>query len=308
VKTIVLAGAGHANIVLVRRLAGFSGARVVLVNDGRFAWYTGALPALIRGDVPADAARIDNVALANACAAEFVDARFLGFDERAVHLADRPPIGFDFLVVSTGGAGVPGGVKPIPALLERIKVLAARAAPKVGILGGGAAGVELALALRVRLGPAAGIFVGAETVLPAAPRRVRQIAASAMQKARIAVARDLPAGLDDVIHAYTPVPALAVGADLRVAGYNNVFAAGDAARFTPLLPRSGAMAVRQGRLIERNLRRALRGQRLVPFMAPDNVLAILSLDSTRAVAWYGGLSWSGRGPMRVKRWLDGRWK
>jgi hypothetical protein len=163
------------------------------------------------------------------------------------------------------------------------------------------------LALRQRLGARAEIFIGGKAVLAAAPARVRRIAAAALRESGIAVVEILPEGLDDVVQAYTPAPEIMIEPTLLVTGARNVFAGGDCAKFVNPLPRSGAIAVRQGKVLAQNLRRCLEGGALQAFQAPQRVLAIMGLSGQKAVAWYGGVSVCGTLPMRVKRWIDGRW-
>ncbi len=304
---LVFAGAGHGNLAALRRLARRPPGRMVLVNASRFAWYTGALPGLIRGDIPLARARIDVAALAVRCGAEFIEARIEGFDAQALRLEGCAALGFDYLALSIGGAALPGGVKPIQELLERVAQLEALPSPRVGLLGAGAAGVELALALRRRFGPRAEIFVAGAQILPGAPAAARRAAAFALLAANITLVPALPAPLDDIIHAYTPEPALSIGADLRVIGHDHIFATGDCARLPLPAPRSGAIAVRQGRVLAQNLRRAINQARLKPFHTPRATLAILSLDNSTALAWYGRFIWQGRWPSRIKTWLDEGW-
>jgi NADH dehydrogenase FAD-containing subunit len=56
-----------------------------------------------------------------------------------------------------------------------------------------------------------------------------------------------------------------------------------------------------------NIRRALAGEALNPFVPPQATLAILSLDAATAVGWYGTWSWTGWPAMAVKRRLDRAW-
>jgi selenide,water dikinase len=302
---VVLAGAGHANIVALRRLAG-CGLALTLVNEGPYAWYTGRLPALLRGDVPESRARIDLRALTEACDARFIEARVTGFTADRLLLGEET-LGFDILGYAVGGDSVPGGAKPLPELLRRVAAVAGLAKPRIGLVGAGAAGAELACALRHLLGERAEIFLAGSVLLPGAPDAARRVAARALAAARIMRVETLPAGLDELIAAYTPAPTLRVGADLRVAGYARVFAAGDAARFEPALPRSGAVAVRQGRVLAANIARLRHGKPLRDFRPPRATLAILSLDRDTGLAWFGPLSWHGHWPMMLKNRLDEDW-
>ncbi len=307
-KRIIFAGAGHANIVALRRLGRRRiGAELVLVNDGPQAWYTGALPALIRGDITSSQAAIDLPALAAHCGARFIDARVAGFSDHALRLAAADPLDFDFLAIAIGGKTIADGVKPIPDLLRRLEALRPLASPGLGILGSGAAGVEIALAARQRLGPSAEICLCGKTLLPRAPARARRIALRYLATARIELVSELPARHDALIRAYTPEPDMAVRQTLQLFGEDHVFAAGDCAKFPSPVARSGAIAVRQGRVLAANLRASVRAAPLQAFKPPPATLAIMRLDGSRALAWYGGTTVHGVLPSRLKAWLDRRW-
>jgi len=307
-QRVILAGAGHANIAALRQLSkNLPDAEFILVNHGRQAWYTGALPGLIRGDTPPENAYIDTARLAQSCGARFIDAKFLNFDRNFLHLEHLDPIRFDFLAISTG-ALPNGGVKPIGHFLERLGKWEKMQKPDIGILGGGAAAVELALALRIRLGPKARLSVLAPgNILASAPGPVRRAAQNHLRAGKIAILPKSPVLMDEVVHAYTPEPALRVRETLQLQAHDNVFAAGDCALFPTPLPRSGAIAVREGQTLAINLRRALAGEPMHKFTPPRRTLAILSLTSTTAAAWYGQFFWTGRLAMALKQKLDQAW-
>ena len=307
-QRVILAGAGHANIAALRLLSkNLPDAEFVLVNDGEKAWYTGALPALIRGDIPPEQAYIDAGRLAKTCGARFIDAKFLGFDSNWARLSEGEPVHFDFLAISTG-ASLDGGVKPIGEFLRRLERWAQMPRPDIAILGGGAAAIELALALRIRLSKKARITIMASgTILDGAPKPVRQAVFKHLNAAKIPVLPKMPLMMDEVLRAYTPEPVLRVRETLQLESQENVFATGDCALFPTKLPRSGAIAVRQGRTLAANLRRALAGQPLRPFSPPRHTLAILSLTASTATAWYGNHSWTGRLAMALKTNRDSAW-
>jgi selenide,water dikinase len=306
VKRIVLVGAGHAHIVVLRHFALHKpNATLTLINDGPYAYYTGALPAAVRGDITPEQTRVDVQKLATACGARFINARYTGFENNLVNLEDAAAVPFDILSISVGGKSVPGGIKPIPKFLDRLMRWERLPAARLGIIGCGASGVELALALRIRLNRNAKIYLqtGDGLVLPHAPRRVRDVALKALQEARISLSKTIPYPLDDVIHAYTPEPTITVRETLQLPNHDNVFATGDCAAFPGRLPNSGAIAVRQGRVLLHNL----LATKMEKFRPPRATLAIMSLNSHQAVAWYGTDYASGWLPMLLKNWLDRRW-
>ena len=126
------------------------------------------LPGLIAGHYTNDEMHFDLRALARFAGARFVTAEVTGLDlaQQRILLADRAPLGFDLLSINAGitpaltDLQVAGGavtpVKPIDAFQARwtalqTKVLAASRPLRIAVVGGGAGGVELALAVSHRL-------------------------------------------------------------------------------------------------------------------------------------------------------------
>ena len=188
---IVLLGAGHAHVEVLRRFAmrPEPGVRLTLIGREPETPYSGMLPGLIRGDYSHQAAHIDLAPLAAMAQARLILAEATGIDPegRSIAIPGRPDIGFDLLSLDVGGApAVPAGggigVKPIGSFLDRLYRLEAELPPgaRIAIVGGGPGGVELALALAVRFaGHFRLVLVSATAeplaVAPAAARRaVRQ--------------------------------------------------------------------------------------------------------------------------------------
>jgi len=168
---IILAGAGHAHLAALRRLAKNPlPAEIIFINDGAKAWYTGALPALIRREIPAERACVDVEVLAKSTRAVFINAKMTGFDADHLTLETGVELHFDILAISTG-ARPNGGVKPIRNFIARLQTWDHAPSPAIGIIGAGPAGVELALALRHRLGPKARIALSAPEAACSPPPR-----------------------------------------------------------------------------------------------------------------------------------------
>jgi selenide, water dikinase len=188
---IVLLGAGHAHVEVLRRFAmrPEPGVRLTLIGREPETPYTGMLPGLIRNDYTHQEAHIDLAPLAALAKARLILAEATAFDPnaRTITIPGRPEIPFDLLSIDVGGipaappgAGIP--VKPIGGFLDRLRRLESDlpADARIAVVGGGPGGVELALALAVRFAGRFRLVLISATpeplaVAPAAARRaVRQ--------------------------------------------------------------------------------------------------------------------------------------
>src|SRR5271165_917722 len=202
---LVLLGAGHAHVEVLRRFAmrPEPGVRLTLIAREPHTPYSGMLPGLIRGEYGFDDAHIDLAPLAAASGARLILAEASGIDsvQRLVQIDGRPDIAFDLLSIDIGGspampsrgpdgAGTP--VKPIGRFLHRLDALAATLPPggagRIAVVGAGAAGTELALALTRRLAARITLVSATADPLPAAPARARAIARTALVNAGVELA------------------------------------------------------------------------------------------------------------------------
>ena len=170
-RDLVLVGGGHAHVGVVRQFAmrPEPGVRLTLISRSSITPYSGMLPGYIAGHYRWDEVHIDLDRLCRFAKATLIRAEVIGIDRatQQLLLADRPPISYDLLSLNLGSTPrndqVPGaadyavGVKPIDglnrrwlSLLERVSVHPGRAS--IAIVGAGAAGVELAFAIRERVG------------------------------------------------------------------------------------------------------------------------------------------------------------
>lgn len=350
---LVLLGGGHAHVEVLRRFAmhPLPGLRVTIVAREPLTPYTGMLPAVIRGEIPAAAAHIDLARLAAAAGARLfmIEAQSLDLAKRRLLLADHPSLPFDLLSIDVGGipampcgGGIP--VKPIGRFLTALAALEASLphGARIAVIGGGAGGVELALALARRFGPRLQIALvsASAEILPGAPPCARRVAARALAEARVslslgATAEAFSAGAlrlaggqtvaaDAALWATGVVGAPFLAASgllcdetgsVRVAptleslSHQLVFAAGDCAAIEGFSrPRAGVWAVRAGPPLAENLRRAAAGQNLRPWRPQRAALAILGLADGRALAWRGKkFVLSGRIVASWKERIDRRW-
>ena len=170
VRDLVLVGAGHAHVQVLRRwmMAPVPAVRLTLVVDRPEAVYSGMVPGFVAGDYEADELEIDAVPLARRARARIVMARALGVDPEArrVEVEGRPPLPYDLASLDVGstvrGLDRPGvaehalATRPIRGFVDALEARLARlpggnAAPDICVVGAGAAGVELCFTLHARL-------------------------------------------------------------------------------------------------------------------------------------------------------------
>src|SRR3990167_5832729 len=157
---LLLIGAGHAHLGVLRRWARLERppGRIALLSAGHEAWYSGMLPGLLAGRYAAADCQIELAPLCRAAKVELIvgQAEALSAVQQQLHLADGRGLNADWLSLNVGGqvacppqtgAGMQVlAVKPFADFLAGWQRWQADPQP-VAILGGGAAGVELALAL-----------------------------------------------------------------------------------------------------------------------------------------------------------------
>ena len=167
---IVLIGGGHSHVQVMTAFAlrPVKGVRLTLVTDRLTTPYSGMLPGHIAGLYSRNEMEIDLARLARATGARLIHAPVTGLDraQKQVLFVDRPPLSYDALSLNIGItpdlSSIKGGerfgipVKPISGFLERFAALLDTARQPDGprgivIIGGGAAGIELAHAIRIRL-------------------------------------------------------------------------------------------------------------------------------------------------------------
>ena len=169
-KHIVLLGAGHAHVGVLRDFAlkPQDGTRLTLITKHRLTPYSGMLPGLIAGLYRHADTHIDTLPLGAFAGANVIIAEATGLDlvHKQVLCANHAPVPYDILSIDIGSAPgmgkAPGAagqaipVKPIDGFLSRFeaaraRLLATNKPMRIAVVGGGAGGVELMLAIQCRL-------------------------------------------------------------------------------------------------------------------------------------------------------------
>lgn len=358
---LILAGGGHAHLHILRALATRPrpDVEVTMVAPYPRQIYSGMVPGWMAGHYSLDqcVARLGPLAAGGGVRLLCDSVTAIDAARQTVTMALGGPLNYDVLsldvgaqvdtscLAATGARLLP--IRPLEAFAVgwQAYVDACRAAGRANlvVLGGGAAGVELALAARHRLrrvlaaasSAAVTLIVGRALLAGHGPATVRR-GELALARAGVMVVPGHAVGcaagvmLDDgreiaadaVIAATGVRPApwlalsglaladdgfVAVGDGQRSVSHPSVFAAGDvASRVDAPHAKSGVYAVRAGPVLAENLFRALAGQPLQPYRPQRRSLYLLATGPRSAIVSWGGFSASGAWAWHWKDWIDRR--
>ncbi|WDA41592.1 FAD-dependent oxidoreductase [Erythrobacter sp. BLCC-B19] len=355
-RTLLLVGGGHAHVAVLAdwaRAGPPPGVRTLLLTPDRHLRYSGMVPGWLAGqhgpregrvDLAALAARADVTLIADRCAA-------LDPEARVVTTASGARIAFDHASVDTGGIGRAAAVlgddprlidvRPIGAFVDQVAARRAGLA-RVVVVGGGAAGVELAFALRNLAGaavrPDVRLVTGTGGLLPGFAASVQRRAAAALVRqgivqiagpARFAHGALMAGGqslepADAIIAAIgsaapqwarasglavDPDGFIAVDARQQSLSHPHIFAVGDvAARRDRPLAHAGVHAVMTGPVLAANLRSVLTGRAPARAYRPRrHSLYLLNTGDGSAILSYGPLAAQGAWVLALKHRIDKGW-
>jgi selenide,water dikinase len=362
-KHVVLVGAGNAHLGFVRRFGMMPVERVAvtLVSEAPVIPYSAMVPGYIAGDYTWDDITIDLVRLCQASKVRFVAGRVqaLEVDARQIRVAGRPPLTFDALSLGVGSlptfpveladADNSLTIRPMTALARKLDALEESLTTNPRpfhfvVVGGGASGCELTLAIHKRLQELAGFRItllqGDPSLLPSFPEGTMKAFAKVFQERNIAVRVDARVtgadssnlliqggeriAFDAVLWATQAAPSswlrnsglvvdaagfLKVLPTLQTTSDPAIFGTGDCVDFEayPDLPKNGVHAVRQGAVLFDNIAAFLHEEPLRPFEPQRYCLCLMNSADGQAILNYGLITWKGKWVRRWKDRIDRRW-
>ncbi len=352
-RDLVLIGGGHTHALVLRRwgINPLPGARVTVINPGPNAPYSGMLPGYVAGHYTRDELDIDLVRLAQFAGARVVLGVVDGIDrqKRLVHVPGRPPVGFDIASVNVGiTSDMPSmrgfaqhavPAKPLgPFAAKWAKYRDGKGPATVAVIGGGVAGVELAMAmshaLRAKGRTYSVTLIDNATALTATGAKSAATIRSAMRDLNVEVienasitaieeghvelgdGRKIPAEFVTGAAGARPYDWIAkTGLDLHEGFIKvnaqlqssdpTIFAAGDCAHLSDdPRPKAGVYAVREAPILYDNLRAALGAGKMRRYSPQKDYLKLISLGGKSALAERLGTSFSGPLMWRWKNHID----
>ncbi len=353
-KRLLLLGGGHAHLTVLKHLAQHPahGLEVFMITPHTYQHYSGMLPGQIAGNYTADQSAIDLRPLLTKAKVQLIKERVIEMDteRRSVTLSNLQQVSYDLLSIDIGcetdvswlemlgNQLLP--VKPLDHFVKQWSRLLDVAKEKENfsliVIGGGAAGVELAFAARA-------IFdqkkINAQVQLVASDagllkdhartvqKRVKELLLTSkitLHQARavgtesgIMLADGTQLSADYVIAAtgsrapqwlrttkltLNPQGYIAVNSFHQSCSHPEIFAAGDVCVRTDLnMARSGVHAVHAGPVLAYNLLAYVKGMPLRRYQARAHSLYLISCGTRYAVASWG--RWGAQGHW-VWRWKD----
>lgn len=358
-KHIVLLGIGHTNAHIVRKwlMSPIPGADLTCVTNHYVATYSGMLPAMLAGQIDSQAMEIDLVKLCSIASARLIKSDVVGLDlaKRKVLFTTRPPIDFD--VLSIGIGSVPEAshieissknalkIKPMQSFVARLlqaidRLPSSRNELRIAIIGGGAAGVEIAFCLPnlVRKHSKQTVKVEIVTrtsIMTDANARLAKLTQSQLHQKGIEITRGSVVSVDDqeirlsdgrtkaadivVVATGATAPTLLsdlglptdprgflrTTSTLQTLADPSVFAVGDSGSIESCpTAKAGVYAVRQGPVLWENIQRYLDNKPLRQFSPQRAFLRLLNTGDGRAIGSWHRLAFSGHWVKRLKDWID----
>ncbi|MCH1464731.1 MAG: selenide, water dikinase SelD [Alphaproteobacteria bacterium] len=353
---LVLIGGGHAQIAVLKAfgMRPLEGVRLTLVTDVLMAPYSGMLPGYVEGHHSLEDMHINLLKLARFAGARLIKRAVsdIDFDKQNIVLDGGLNLHYDVLSLNNGAVPAPESikgtalngitVKPISHFLEKMPDASALRGD-FGVIGGGAAGCELAISLyhHYQLGAkniALHLFSRSERVLPTAPKKASMRMQSALARHNITIhhranveeitsdtvileaGNKIPAAHIFVVTAARPASwisnlklshcedgYISVRPTLQTVEYDNVFAAGDVASMVgEPREKAGVFAVRAGPYLAFNLRSYIEQTPLKSFSPQTRYLALIGLGGKNALALRGNFVAQGAFWWHLKNWIDRR--
>lgn len=357
-KRLLLAGGGHGHINVLKKLiqTPLQNTEILLITDFEKQYYSGMLPGFIEGLYAEEEICFNVRKLCEAVKVEYIEEKIIEIDaDRKKVITNRGEYGFDYISMNLGASSreifeieetTMSYVKPIANIVDLVRRIEAkyqelRAASqsknpiRVGIIGSGAAGIEIALALASRYPSIFIEILGREKeILAKFNTSAREKITKIMRRKGIHVRsgeevlvlnqEGLMTGNSHksydfyiISNGYTGLPIrfsgyevtkenyLLVDDDLRANDFS--IAMGDmiSLKKDERNLKAGVFAIRQAPILFDNLKRILKEeQSLRPYRAAKNYLQIINTGNKTAVLNYGNHSFQGRIAWLLKDFID----
>ena len=326
---IVLAGGGHSHALLVRRWAMQPKLRpkrlITLVSRASTTIYSGMMPGVIAGLYSQEQSEIDIRQLCNKAKVSFIQAEITGLDlnRQQLTLLNRPAVRYGILSLNVGGITNPTdkgiGIRPFERSLRLIEKNEEQTQRPIRIIGGGAAGLEIAFALRAKY-PQLHIQLQVRSTTT-----IQSSILKTLEKAKIELLHESsdtkalcllctgtrgPSWLENSSLPVSTEGRVLTNQRLQVLGHSNVFACGDCGVINNAeRPPGGVWAVRSAQTLAQNLAALTTGATLRQWTPQRHAIELIGDQQGRAWLRWRDRTW---GPSvtiwTIKTWIDRRFR
>ncbi len=353
-KHLVLLGAGHTHVLALDSIAKqikAANQKITLICGERVTPYSGMLPGMIAGLYKRNDIVIDVAGITHRAGVAYIPehAKSIDLARKKIVLVSGKQVGYDLLSINIGGHCVDSiaentdnvkSIKPVLPFLDWLANWQDKHKLTCAIVGGGVAGVELALCVDHYLRShkrSGGVFlIGHNSeLIPKFPRLSKEISkflirrgispllgksATAVESNFIKLENNERFYADKVIlctgvKAWSELKQSGLAVDekgfvqikdnFQSISHPEIFACGDCGTIvSSKLAKSGVYAVRQAPILAHNLLAALAGEKMQSWQAQQETLAIICTGDRYAIAHRNSMVIKGRLMWWLKNYLD----
>lgn len=358
-KTIILIGSGHAHLEILKglTLVDTQQNNFILISPNELAFYSGLIPRFIIGEITDSDIAIKSAEYAKLKGVNYIQGRVKSIDllNNQATLENGTIFRFDIASINIGGPPMQTptqspyktiSVRPFAAFVKMWRTIQRECSrcinPTFVVIGGGAAAVEVATALKIRLirnqAPKATVYLisKGQRLCENYSDRISKDILNSLIKLGIVV--HLNENVEQIFEHHILLktgehlkfdsifPVLpSAPPNIQYIGHNilrdsmgfvvvddrfqispNVFAVGDCSSMKSYasLPKSGVIAVHQGRHLLKSIRAVLDNKDPLLFHPPKNQLNILITGDSKARLVWGKFSTESKFIYKIKKWID----
>ncbi|GEN55096.1 FAD-dependent oxidoreductase [Halobacillus faecis] len=350
-KRLLLVGAGHAHLEILRQLRNevWRQVDVCMITPSPYQYYSGMFSGYTEGLYSEEDIRVDVRQLAKSANVHWIPKKAASVkpQQKKVVCEDGSVYPFDLVSFDIGSKSLPSSfedsaartIKPNYEFTEQMKTL--RNTTKPLIVGGGAAGTELAMSIQAYKDkhkiPGQVRLITSDRILADGPKWISTKLKKLLEKKGVRVWEDerveevfeefvktdngnrvrhtgvlwLGGAIGDPIFEKSSLAIdersfALVRSTLQFRDYDFIFGAGDCVTMIddPNLPKSGVYAVRQGPVLWQNLKNYLSDLPLDTFIPQKNALYILSTGGKKGFLVYGPVSSHNKKAWQLKNKID----
>ncbi len=358
-NTIILAGGGHGHINILKKLAekAIPDFNIILISDFVRQYYSGMLPGFIEGIYSEDEMSFDIEYMCKRAGVKFINEKIVEINAISKEVVTMGNVyKYGFLSMNLGSASkekfeliAEEGiyVKPISSIVKFKEMLDIAQIKyknsfrqegdikKLVIVGGGASGTELAIALKTRYDNLSIQLITSEAeLIPKFNKksqkkledilRYNEIGFRSCERVEDISHNIISSESEQYIYDFVVISTGFTGSKVRFTGFettednfilvdnnlratDNVLAMGDmiTIKGAENTPKAGVFAIRQAPVLYKNLLNLIRGKdKLRKYIPQKNFLQVINTGHETALINYADISISGKFAWKIKNYID----